>query len=243
MSTSAVVPAHGPAEDTAADPPPYTFDQLDARAKEVARAAWRRAGADDDWWDAVYEDAVTVGALIGIAIGTRTYKSVGGTPLPEPDINFSLYCQGGGACFSGTLDIALLNGAPARLATHVGNDDVLHALAARGQALYDQIALRHLTRRLLGVADDDDGWAGLDEINPDERIDIIANERHYTCRLSRDDDTDDLVVCALNDYVEDFAGWLAAALEAEDEYLNSDEHVDDELRTSECEFDEHGDPW
>ena len=66
----------------------YTFDELDDNAKERARDWWRNGGLDYDWWDSVYEDAETVGALMGIDID-RIYFS-----------GFS--SQGDGACFEGS---------------------------------------------------------------------------------------------------------------------------------------------
>jgi hypothetical protein len=42
----------------------YTFDELSERAKDTARDAIRYDDVHDDWWDAVYEDAVNMGIEI-----------------------------------------------------------------------------------------------------------------------------------------------------------------------------------
>ena len=59
----------------------FTFDELDDTAKDKARDAWRERDNDDGWWDAVYEDACTIGKLIGIEIEQETHKSMGGGTL------------------------------------------------------------------------------------------------------------------------------------------------------------------
>lgn len=65
----------------------YSFAELSDSAKETARNKWRENHLDYDWWEGVYEDATTIGALMGIAID---------------DIYFSGFSsQGDGAQFVG----------------------------------------------------------------------------------------------------------------------------------------------
>jgi hypothetical protein len=42
----------------------FTFDELDDKAKDVARDWYRSASVGDEWWDSVYEDAENVGIKI-----------------------------------------------------------------------------------------------------------------------------------------------------------------------------------
>jgi len=42
----------------------YSFDELSAKAKEVARNWFREASSNDEWWDFIYEDAERIGLKI-----------------------------------------------------------------------------------------------------------------------------------------------------------------------------------
>jgi hypothetical protein len=70
----------------------YNFDELSDKAKEKAREWYRDGGFDYEWYDGVFDDAKTIGKLIGIDI---------------KDIHFSgFWSQGDGACFEGTYSYA-----------------------------------------------------------------------------------------------------------------------------------------
>lgn len=239
-----------PAQEAEQEQTEFTFDQLDDRAKERAREAWRQADLAEEWWDATYEDAIRIGELIGIEVGQRDYKTVSGKTRQEPDIYFSLYVQGSGACFSGTLHIARLNGAAERLAAEIGTssdgDQSLHDLAAIAQALYHQILLRAFTRRLRGpmAPDPDQPWGELSEIAITDTVKIKGDDSYYRTCVDADEDRPEEIEQAMNDYLAAFASWLHGQLEAECDYLYSDEVVDDAIRLA-CDdsgllFDEFG---
>ena len=44
----------------------FFFDELEDDAKEKARDWYRSGALDYEWWDAVYEDAITCAAILGI---------------------------------------------------------------------------------------------------------------------------------------------------------------------------------
>ena len=48
----------------------FSYAELSDEAKEYALEHARERDAGYDWWDSVYEDAVTVGALLSITINT-----------------------------------------------------------------------------------------------------------------------------------------------------------------------------
>jgi hypothetical protein len=65
------------------------YEELSDKAKETARDWFRSFGHHDDWYESTYEDAITVGKLMGIEI---------------EDIRFSGFSsQGDGASFTGKL--------------------------------------------------------------------------------------------------------------------------------------------
>ena len=54
----------------------YKFDELSDSAKEAAREWWRQCELNEEWWDAVYEDAETIAAMIGIDLMPHLTKSM-----------------------------------------------------------------------------------------------------------------------------------------------------------------------
>lgn len=220
----------------------YTFDQLGDKAKDRARDDARYRDVEDQWWDAVYEDAVAVGAKIGIEIGTHQRRIIGGRYLAETDISFSGFCsQGDGCCFSGQLRIAALKDCVLALKTRVGEgtDEELFSLAAHGEALYAIIAARLIALRMTDVWDGTtwnlpDGEFALNGVIP-----IRGQERFYSTSVDPDSCDEELEE-QLDRYVSDFASWIYTQLEAEHDHLTSDEHVDEYLAGSGIKFDEDG---
>ncbi len=219
----------------------FKFDELDESAKNKARDKWREGGIQYDWWDCTYENATTVGDLIGIEIGTTTVQLHSGKTRQYPDISFSGFCsQGDGCCYSGTLNIAKLKGCVAAVKTHVGEDETMFALAARGEALYDQIALRLFTLRPQGVDINDPDYTDFEEVLLTTSTAIHGKERScYTTSVDLDNAPEE-IEDAMNEYVSDFADWIYKQLEAESDWLNSDEYVDEDIKNNDCIFDEFG---
>lgn len=91
----------------------YKFDELSDDAKEKAREWYRNGSLDYDWYNSVYEDAKTCGALIGIEID-KIYFS-----------GFS--SQGDGACFEG--EYQYKKGALKAIKEHAPKDTELHNIA------------------------------------------------------------------------------------------------------------------
>lgn len=80
----------------------FTFEELSDRAKEKARDWWRNLEASDFDHEFIFEDAERVGALIGITIDRRSYRTMGGGTGSAPVIYYSGFSsQGDGACFEG----------------------------------------------------------------------------------------------------------------------------------------------
>ena len=91
----------------------YTFDELDEDAKETARSWYREGAFDYEWWDSVYEDSKTIGALMGISVD-RIYFS-------------GFWSQGDGACFEGSYEYA--KGAVNAVKDYAPKDTTLHQIA------------------------------------------------------------------------------------------------------------------
>lgn len=216
----------------------FKFSELSDSAKETARARYREGHQDYDWWERIYDDAVTVGGLMGIRIGDFTYSYKSTTSKEQvkrtkPDIWFSGFSsQGDGCCYSGHLHIADMEGAVAKVKEHTDTDETLLSIAADAERIVTSIKAWLLTCKL---KDEEPEWE-----NPfNDSIAIKGEERGYSTRIDSDyvfhDVRDDL-----NSFVSDFADWIYSQLEAEDEYMNSDEYIDAGIEANGHLFDEFG---
>jgi hypothetical protein len=232
-----------PDTDDAEEKTEFTYNELSDAAKQTAREQYNDLCSSDQWWDFVYQDAVQIGALLGIEIGTRSYNSYSGPgQLQEPDIYFQLHVQGSGACYSGELHIDQLKDCLARVQAEVGeHNDALNELATQGQALYEQIVVRAVTRRMLGQSLELDGDEGVVEISPTTSLGISGNDRCYRTTIEAGDYClPEAIEQAANAYVDAFADWIYSALEDEADYMASSEHAEEGIHGNDYLFDEDG---
>ena len=194
----------------------FKFDELDDKAKEKARDWWRQGALQDNWWDAVYEDAAEIAKIIGIDLRTKPVKLMNGNTRYDPCIWFSGFSsQGDGACFEGTYRYA--KGSRKAIRAYC-NDAELYAIVD-----------------------------GLYEIQRKNRFGLTASVSHHgnyyfarSASIDVDspvdrDDSDDVrqLLC-------DFMHWIYKQLEAQHDYLMSDEAVDESIECNEYEFTEDG---
>lgn len=206
-----------------------SFSELSDRAKDTARDAHRYADVEhNDWWDSVYEDAVRMGELLGITIGTCTRRTTNNKEVKYTDINFSGFCsQGDGACFAGRY--AYAPDAHAKISTET-DDEELRRIAAELTSIQVALKLLYGTTAEIGITSGSSNYCH-------------SNTMEFAASFADCDDGDmyaldpdtEKQLCQL---VRDFADWIYAQLEAEHDYLTSDEHLDQYL--TELEFDEDG---
>ena len=92
----------------------FKINELSDEAKQAAILALSDINVNYDWWDFIYEDAKTIGKLMGINIS---------------DIYFSgSYSRGGGACFEGSYEYA--RGSVAAVKAYAPKDTELHRIVA-----------------------------------------------------------------------------------------------------------------
>ena len=126
----------------------FTFAELDERTKDKVRDQHRDDAFYDDWWDAVYEDAIRMGALLGIEIGTKQRRTMNNKTISYPAINFSGFCsQGDGACYEGNYRYA--KDAVAKVTAEAPQDKELARIATELTAL--QVGLKLLYGWPMGV--------------------------------------------------------------------------------------------
>ena len=189
----------------------YQFDELTDRAKKTARQWWR----DNEEFDPEYtiSDAVQCARILGIEID--------GTPN-KPRVYWSgFWSQGDGASFTGRY--AYVKGAAKAIREHAPQDTELHKIA---DAL--QEAQRRNFYRLEAVATQSGRYVHSHTMS----VDVEDSNDSYRDIGNAEDD-----VC---DALRSFADWIYRQLEREYEFQMSDEHVDDNIRINEYEFDETG---
>lgn len=191
----------------------FSFAELSDEAKEKARAWYREGALDYDWWGSVYDDAKTIGDLMGIEID---------------DIFFSGFAsQGDGACFTGRYRYA--PNALAAVKNYAPQATDLHDLAQSletAQILAALQGLRLAATIVLGRGSNYYSHSGTMDVTVydtnDETRDIGNLEEN------------------IQEAMRNFADWIYGRLEDEHDWLTSDEAVDDSLMTNEYEFDVDG---
>ena len=197
----------------------YKFSELSERAKNKARDDARYCNVDhSDWWDCTYEDAIEVAALMGIDIG-RHGKG--------PAIFFSGFCsQGDGASFTGWYNYK--EDSVTNVRAHAGQDEELIAIAEGLVVMQTTARLVH-GGRLYARIETSGHYSHSGTMNAD----VTYVDTEGEAPNCSDEVCDDLLALFRR-----FADWIYRQLEAEHDYLTSDEHIDERL--NEEEFDEDG---
>lgn len=197
----------------------FTFDELDERAKERARDKWREGAYDYDWWDCTFEDAAHMGAMLGIEIAMRPFKTMSGSTRQFLNIYFEMFRQGSGATFDGNYSYA--PDAVEKIKAET-NDKELLRIASELTALQVACMLQHSCMLRATISTSHGGNLQVEARLDDDDLDWVTG-------------TED----TLTELMNDFANWIYNNLEAEYEYLNSDEVVDEYLKDG-LLFDEYG---
>lgn len=199
----------------------YKFDELSDSAKERAREWWRGC-IDSNDFEFVIEDAVRIGEMFGIEFSTHSVKLMGGGVRRDPDIWWSLsYSQGDGACFEGSYRYKA--GCLKAVKEYAPQDEKLHRIVARlveaqKRNFYQLTAsIRHSGHY------SHSGCAS------------ISIERYDEKEMTSD--AEGVII----DELRSFMDWIYDRLREENDYLTSDEQIDEAIRANEYEFDEFGD--
>lgn len=201
----------------------YRLDELDDHAKEAARDWYREGAFDHDWYEFICEDFETICGMLGLSLATKTVKLYGGGTRYSPRIYFSGFAsQGDGACFEGSY--AYAKSAPAGIRAHAPQDAELQRIAQQLQALQ--------RRNFYGLTA---SICHRGRYYHEYSMEIAA-ERDNPPGLSVSPEDEDM----LTELLRDLARWLYRGLEAEHDYLNSAEAVDEAIRANEYTFTESG---
>jgi hypothetical protein len=211
----------------------YTFAELSDSAKEKARDWYREGNADDSFWrESVYEDADTIAGLMGIEIDRKSYQTVGGGKRQEPAIYFSGFSsQGDGACFEGRYEYK--KGALAAVKDHCGDEEIIR-IARELQA----VQRRHFYKLSAFVKHSGRYYHEMStSIDVYKDGDDFGDTRYTRHGIGREMNQDS---AGLVELLRDFMRWIYARLEAEWDYINSDESVDESIDANGYTFTESG---
>jgi hypothetical protein len=208
----------------------YSFDELSDRAKEKARDWYREVSAQDfaDFSaECVLEDASRLALLFGLNIKTRPVKLMGGGTRQEPNVYWAVESCDAGASYAGWY--AYAKGSVAKV-------------AAEAPAEYDgkvQKQNAELNRIVQALADVQRRNFYRVQASVDHARNVYNG---VTVEVERSDDVQisDTDRETVTEALQDFASWIHRQLEAEWEYRQSDECVDEDIRANEYEFDEDG---
>lgn len=201
----------------------YRLDELSEAARDRARAWYREAGFSDDWFDAVYADFETVADLLGIRLDTHQVRLWGGGLRKAPCIWFSgFWSQGDGACWEGIYSYR--HGAVRDIRAHAPQDRELHRIADTLQ----EIQRRNFYRLRAEVSH--------------------RGQYHYefsmAVTVTRDSptgqDTTPDAPSTVTHALRDLARWLYGQLQAEYDYLASDDAVDETIAANDYTFTDGG---
>jgi len=188
----------------------YFFAELEDDAKEKARDWYRDGALDYEWWDSVYEDAITCAAILGIEI-TKIYFS-----------GFS--SQGDGACFEGSY--AYAKGSAKEIKQHAPQDDDLGSIADR---------LQDLQRGWFYGLSASVRQSGHYMHEMCTEISVYDDQETYRSTRAFEDMEQDL-----KDLLREYMQWIYSNLMKEYDYLNDDEQVDEMIQVNEYEFNQDG---
>lgn len=207
----------------------YQFDELSDRAKERA-ADWYRETSSDDFIDfeaeSVLDDAARLGLMFGVNIRTKSVRPMNGSTRQKPNVYYSMFSsQGDGLSYAGYY--------------HYVKGSVA-AVEAEAPSTYDG-KLQQANANLNTIV------RGLQAIQRKHFYRIQATTyhgRHLVTHIDveRNDGVEmsDVDIDTVKDLLLDFANWIHHQLEAQYDYVQSDEAVADTIRANEYEFDEEG---
>jgi hypothetical protein len=206
--------------------PVFQFDELaDDSAKESARDWFRECLEYDEISDT--DDWESIAEILGVTFAYRPVRLMGGGTRQEPQIHWSgFYSQGDGASWEGSYEYA--KRAPRRIRAYAPRDADLHAIADRLQEIQRRNGYR-LTARV--TTSGRYSHSGTMDVETSKGDSYLGNGWNYG--LNRDaDDT----AAEIRDALRAFADWIYRQLEAQWEYLNSAESVDESIRANEYTF-------
>lgn len=194
----------------------YKFDELSDTAKSYALEKLYDINVDYEWWDFLFDDVADIAELFGLDIRRTRVEQVNGKQHYKPTIYFSGFSsQGDGACFEGRYSYQ--KGGLKAVMSHAPKDEELHRIVRDLQNLsrknFYKVTFRTYHR---------------------------GHYSHENCMYLENYEGAEQYEDDFLEVMRDFARWVYSRLEAEYDYLTSEEQIIESIRSNEYEFTEEG---
>jgi len=199
----------------------YKFNELSDTAKERARDWYRGCIESDELTD--YDDWIAIGDILGVTFKQRAVPLMSGKTRYDPCIFWSCsYSQGDGACFEGSYAYAKLAGKKIR--KHASLDKELHRIADELTAIQRRYFYKIEAKITHSGHYYHSGCMSVDVSTP-------TSDYFQSTPASFDE---------VKQLLRDFADWIFEKIQAQSEYLHSEEAIDETMECNDYEFDENG---
>jgi len=207
--------------------PVFHLSEISESAKENARNWYRQSAFDNDWFDAVYEDAANIADIIGIDIRNRKVSFGNGTTRYDGiNIGFSgFWSQGDGAHFEGQYSYA--KGASKEIREYAPQDEELHRIADEFQAVQRK-SFYGITAKVKHRGHYQ--HENCTDIDVEMTEDRHGNYRYASSETERQ----------IKEILRSFMRWIYRSLEKDYDYHSSDEFVDENIAANGYEFTSDG---
>ena len=209
----------------------YQYDELSEDAKQTARE-WYANGLDYDWWTDTYEDLGTTASIVGIAVDKRKVKLMGGGTREDYDFSFDLGYRNS-FHFTGyySYDKGWKELAKKEYGKDVFTRDTKEDKTAAFLQEWDK--LQHSIQRpaFYGLSCKISSCSWNNGMSLDCRHITTTGYENYATDAQEKD---------LEELIELFQVYALSMLNAEWDYLNSDEAIEESIRANDYEFDECG---
>ena len=214
----------------------YQYDELSDEAKKKARDWYRRGNCDDTYWSKyVIHDAATVAGFLGLDINQTAYKTMGGETKYKPTVYFSgFWSQGDGACVEGTWRASDVK--VDELKEYAPQDKELHRIGEQLGELAVKYPDGYFLVKHRGHYSHS-GCTSFDVELPNDQEEALEYDspEYKALQVELGEDEESLIELA-----RDYMNWIYKRLEADWEWQNADEQVDENIRANEYEFLENG---
>lgn len=215
----------------------FTYDQLSDTAKENARDSMREGESEDfsSNTEYYYEPITTAATILGITFANANWNGTN-RGYYEPDIRWSGFsCQGDGASFDGNYSNA--PGAAVKIRSEFPKETRLHEIADELQALQSGYRLLTGGHFLEATITQHDGRYYSHSMS----MDASVTDSETGEELEYDDINGcDVIAKKVLQLMRDFANWIYKCLQAEYDWVTSDESIEERLLDGDYEFDENG---
>lgn len=196
----------------------FQFSELSDDAKENARDWFRSCIESEEIGEFVIDDATRIAAMMGIEFDSRPVRLMNGQTRQEPCVNWSGFgSQGDGASFTGRYNYE--KASVQSVMDECPDDKKLHQIAASLAKLQKRFFYQLHARITVSGRYSHSGTMDIEVTDKRDDYRDVGTAQDEIAQLMRD-----------------FADWIYSQLEKQNDYLYSEENVDESIKANEYEF-------